>query len=189
MYSSRLSVTQLSLAQWGWEEVQRGDEEQETKEGCNDNDNSLVLPSYHFFFAIHVAQLVLSFTCRRSYSYLCTEDRQILEMMNHSYEEQEGTHSCLHFFSKKPEVCWSKRAVQCPWLGRSSLCTASRQTADKGGGKGRMSFPFLFDWFWLRKVFWVSEIPVKIEHPATAKYDVTMYFSSVAETNNDNKHQ
>lgn len=52
-----------------------------------------------------------------------------------------------------------------------------------------MSFAFLFDWFWLCKVFWVSEIPVKIEHPATAKYDVTMYFSSVAENYNDNKHQ
>lgn len=54
-----------------------------------------------------------------------------------------------------------------------------------------MSFAFLFDFcvFAYVKPFGVSEITVKIEQPATAEYDVTMYPFLVAETNNDNQHQ
>lgn len=37
--------------------------------------------------------------------------------------------------------------MQFSWLERPSLGMASRQIADKGGGKGGMSFGFPFDWF------------------------------------------
>lgn len=75
--SSRLSVAQLSLAQWGWEKIE---ERRNTRQ--NYRIRRFCAPNTFFCCVAQLSpQLVLSFACKRSCIYLCvTTDGRFLKL-------------------------------------------------------------------------------------------------------------